>query len=427
MKFITGFEGTYIFPCDADVLETTEHTTRYAHDLALLRNDGVEAFRCCIPWHRIEQAEGAYDWAWTDAYLAEVKALGLDPIVDPLHHTSFPAWLEGGFADPRFQASYLAFLKAFADRYPWVRRYTIVNEPLVTAWFCGHCAVWQPRLSGHGNFVPMIVTVCRTISEAALMLGAQVDGFEFVHVDSCERHLALDEESLAHAWFENERRFLVLDLILGRVDEDHPLYGYLIEHGADPAALAWLEANPVRIDVLGLDYYSHSELAWRSGQERAGAHPVQGFALTALEYARRYPLPIMLTETNLRGAVTDRISWLKYMVGECERLAEALDELGLPFLGFCWYPFIDSTDWSSLVREANRAIDPQGVYSLDPAFERQGTELSRIFAALATGAAASADLPAYPFSDEALNERWVRNFLPHMNWTWVDEDLAETA
>ena len=427
MKFITGFEGTYIFPCDADVLETTEHATRYPQDLVRLKTDGIEAFRCCIPWHRIEAVEGAYDWAWTDRYLGQVRALGLDPIVDPLHHTSFPAWLEGGFADRRFQSSYLAFLKAFAQRYPWVKRYTIINEPLVTAWFCGHCAIWQPRLSGHENFVPMIVTVCRTISEASFMLDALVDGFEFVHVDSCERHLALDEEALAHAWFENERRFLVIDLILGRLDARHPLHGYLIDNGADPAALAWFVDHPARIDVLGLDYYSHSELAWRAGPERALAHAVQGFAQTALEYARRYPLPVMLTETNLRGDVTDRISWLKYMVGECERLSEALAAMDVPFLGFCWYPYIDFTDWNSLVREANRSIDPQGVYSLDPSFARQDTELSRVFAALAAGQMTAADIPAYPFSEDALNERWVRNFLPHMDWARVPEDLPKTA
>jgi hypothetical protein len=128
----------------------------------------------------------------------------------------------------------------------------------------------------------------------------------------------------------------------------------------------------------------------------------------------------MLTETNLRGEVADRISWLKYMVAECESLAAKLEPMGVPFLGFCWYPYIDSTDWSSLVREANRAIDPQGIVSLDPNFERRRTELSEIFAGLASGQAAWSDIPAYPFSDEALEERMVRNFLPQMTWPFVE-------
>jgi hypothetical protein len=161
---------------------------------------------------------------------------------------------------------------------------------------------------------------------------------------------------------------------------------------------------------------------------RETVHPVQGFAATALEYALRYKLPVMLSETNLRGEVTDRISWLKYMLAECETLGRALEPLGAPFLGFCWYPFIDSTDWSSLVREANRAIDPQGVYSLDSDFERRGSELSRLFAALAKGEATWADIPAYPFSDEVLQHRMIGNFLPHMTWPFLETvELPLTA
>jgi hypothetical protein len=425
---MTGFEGTYIFPCDVDVLETTEHTLRYNEDLEQLSADGIKTFRCCIPWHRVEQSEGVYDWSWLDLYLAAVRARGLDPIVDPLHHTSFPAWLQGGFADPRFEDSYLAFLRAFALRYPWVKSYTIINEPLVTAWFCGHCGVWQPRLTGHENFVPMILAVCRTICLATAMLTELVENVRFVHVDSCEKHYALDEVSLAHALFENERRFLVVDLILGKVDAGHPLRPYLLQHGAAEAEIDWIAAHAARIDVLGLDYYSHSELAWlQGGAVRERSHAVQGFAAVGLEYARRYRLPVMLSETNLRGEVADRITWLKYMVGECERLALALQALDVPFLGFCWYPYIDSTDWSSLVCDARRDIDPQGVRSLAPDFSRQGTELTRLFAGLAGGHLEAADLPAYPFSDDVLQNRMVGNFVPHMTWTRTPESPLPVA
>jgi beta-glucosidase/6-phospho-beta-glucosidase/beta-galactosidase len=337
--------------------------------------------------------------------------------VDPLHHTSFPAWLDGGFADPRFTDAYLAFLEAFALRYPWIGRYTIINEPLVTAWFCGFCGIWQPKLTGHENFVPMIVTVCHTICLAARLLDRLVPGVRFLHVDSCERHTALDEASLAHAWFENERRFLALDLILGRVGADHPLRDYLLAYGATARQIDWFADHPARVDGLGLDYYSHSELAWRKGgAERALHHPVVGFAAVAMDYVRRYELPVMLSETNLRGTVTDRISWLKYMVGECEILAQAIAPLGRAFLGFCWYPYIDSTDWSSLVREAHRDIDPQGIYSLAPDFSRQASALSLIYADLAAGRIGAAELPAFAFSEDALDNRWIRNFLPHMAW-----------
>jgi hypothetical protein len=116
------------------------------------------------------------------------------------------------------------------------------------------------------------------------------------------------------------------------------------------------------------------------------------------------------------------------MVLECEALAAALQPMEVPFLGFCWYPYIDSTDWSSLVCEANRTIDPQGVYGLDAHFERRTSELSVLFADLVAGRVTAAELPAYGFSDEVLEIRMVRNFLPHMPWRWVEErDLSLTA
>jgi hypothetical protein len=97
-------------------------------------------------------------------------------------------------------------------------------------------------------------------------------------------------------------------------------------------------------------------------------------------------------------------------------LQEKLSALNLPFEGFCWYPYIDSTDWSSLVCSARREIDPQGIYWLDPSFDRNASELSRTYSALARGEMRTAEIPARGFEPAALNERGVRNYLPHMPW-----------
>src|SRR3954463_12390635 len=45
-----------------------------------------------------------------------------------------PGWI-GGFANPAFPRLFAEYAKAFAGRYPWVRRYTPVNEIYVTATF----------------------------------------------------------------------------------------------------------------------------------------------------------------------------------------------------------------------------------------------------------------------------------------------------
>ncbi len=90
-----------------------------------------------------------------------------------------------------------------------------------------------------------------------------------------------------------------------------------------------------------------------------------------MDYVNRFNLPVMLTETNIRGYVSDRISWLKYMVEQCEILQDMLAPRNIPFKSFCWSPFIDSTDWCSLVTQANCNIDRRGFFGLTPKVEKE--------------------------------------------------------
>ena len=111
------------------------------------------------------------------------------------------------------------------------------------------------------------------------------------------------------------------------------------------------------------------------------------------------------------------------MVQECEQLAPELEARGRRFEGFCWYPYIDSTDWGSLCREPKRAIDPQGIYCLDTSFDRAGSELSHLYAALSRGEIGSVEIPAYRLEEPVVVDRRVGKYLPHMtgaDWAWRD-------
>jgi beta-glucosidase/6-phospho-beta-glucosidase/beta-galactosidase len=417
MKFLSGFESTHIFGSGKDVLELTLHTENVREDLDLVKACGLDMMRYSVPWHSVERVPGKYDWTWMDKAMGRMHLMGIEPIVDPLHHTSFPAWLEGGFANENFAELYLKFVTAFADRYPWARHYTVVNEPFVTTWFCGHEGTWYPYKKGAANFVPMLMNVIEAITSVSRMLVDKFPDVKLVHVDAAEKHRCADEASRPHADFHNHLRFLVPDMVLGRVDEGHALYDYLLRHGADEERLAQFRELPARIDVMGLDYYAHCELEWcTSGRIYPNQSP-EGLVPTAIEYAERYKLPIMLTETNIRGFVSDRITWLKFMVEQCEEIERRIAPMGIPFEGFCWYPFIDSTDWCSLVREAKGCIDPQGIYWLDNDFNRNASELSDIFAALARGEMTSADIPAYRFQPPL--DHQLAGFMPMMShWEW---------
>jgi Beta-galactosidase len=432
-EFLTGFEGTRIVGAATDVLETTAHISNYASDFELLKADGIKTFRACIPWHSVEKIKGIYDWSWVDRYLAKAQTLGLRVIADPLHHTSYPSWLAKGFADPELKDAYLRFLKAFAQRYPAVKDYTVMNEPFVTTWLAGHCGIWHPYYEGNDSFAPILINICEMICECSEMLKAEVSGLRLLHVDTCECHTALDLQSVAHSNHSNIMRFAVLDLILGKVDALHPLRSYLLSHGITNEKIDWFRNHHTSIDVLGVDYYPHSERAW-TVNGGATEYQVKGFKTVALEYAEHleYQYPIMLTETNIRGRISDRLSWLKYMVEQCEELQQDLAWHDTEFLGFCWYPYIDSTDWCHLVSGKhvcsdnmcceNKHIDPQGIVWLDSDFNRHRSELSRVYAMLAAGQINAQDIPAYRFEDIVLDcnkGRMVKNYLPHLkHWKW---------
>jgi beta-glucosidase/6-phospho-beta-glucosidase/beta-galactosidase len=419
MEFLTGFESTYMPLHDVDVLRTTGHDERWYDDLRLVRDAGMRRLRYSIPWHRVERQRGRYDWSWVDEVLAGMRELGLAPIADPIHHTSFPRWLHDGLLNPEFPGAYRDFCAAFAERYPWVREFTVFNEPLATAQLCTEQGAWYPAHRDAQAFYRMCANMARGICEATAAIARAQPEARFIHVDTAEHHSALDQESEEFAWFVNHRRFLPLDLALGRVDEAHPLYDRL--HGyarVGEADLAWLREHPARIDVLGLDYYPHCEYQFhRSGPVCPSRAPL-GFAAIAREYQARFGLPIMLTETNIRGYVSDRITWLKYMVEQCEQLVAA----GLPFEGFCWFPFIDSMDWDSLLNVPAGHIDPVGIYWLrEETLERVPSELSALYAGLARGELRGADLPAYrlltPMSEHlaGYRDQWLA-------WEWRQPD-----
>lgn len=419
--FLTGFESTYIPDAGVDSLALTRHTEFFRDDLVLVRNSGVRALRYPAPWHSIEAQRDVYEWGWMDAAMGTLHELGLDPIVDLVHHTSFPPWLEGGFVNPELPQAECSFAGHFAERYPWVRQYTVFNEPWLTAFMCGHQGVWPPHGTSPATFVPMLLNVGRAICEVSELLVSLVPHLQLIHVETCEHHKALDPELEDFVALLNERRFLMHDLVLGRLDTGHPMFPYLAEYGYRPEDVHWFQEHAARIDVLGLDYYSHSEYQFHSQGAVVPSKDPRGLACVARDYVERYGLPVMLSETNIRGYSTDRLSWLKYTVEQCDQLVAD----GVDFRGYCWFPFIDSTDWDSLLREARGHVDPVGIYWLDSDRHRRNSSvLSRYFTELASGKARAEDLPAFSFRppvDDALS-----GFLPQMaHWEWQDPLSAD--
>lgn len=99
-----------------------------------LRSLGVDVVRVTVDWSRTEPHPGVYDWARTDLLLDGLHSRGIAPLVTLY---GAPGWANGGLPEnwaPRTTTSFAAFARNVAERYPYVRLWTIWNEPNQRRW-----------------------------------------------------------------------------------------------------------------------------------------------------------------------------------------------------------------------------------------------------------------------------------------------------
>jgi len=403
-----------------DVAETTGHAARWRADLELLASCGVGRLRYPVRWHRIEAERGRFDWRATDEVLGWISDHGLRPIPDLLHHTSYPRWLRRGFADRRFGPSYLRYVEAFADRYPWIEAYTLFNEPFTTFLLSGQQGLWPPHLRGLKGFLTLARNVLPAVTEASRAYRDLLPRARHLYVDTCEQATAANAEAEQVAEMANDRRFFVLDVFLGRtMDPSRPFVADVLRAGGEPL----LGLRPGHVDDLGLDYYAHNQWQYVDASGRGVMSSPDPAPMSEVfgEYWERYRLPCLLGETNIRGFAPDRASWLKYTLEQCEIAGRR----GVPVGGYCWFPFVDSCDWDSVLVRNQGNVDPVGVYWLDEHLDRRPSSMSVAYTSAARGAT-SAELPAYRFQPPVAG--WLAGWLPQMShWEWRDAPVHEVV
>lgn len=137
-----------------DQLRDTGHYELWKTDLKLVRELGLRYLRYGPPIYLTWPAAGHYDWSFLDPVMHEMRRLGIVPIIDLLHF-GLPDWLHN-FQNPEWPARFADYARAFAERYPWVRYYTPVNEIYVTALFSASYGWWNERMMSDAAFVTNI-------------------------------------------------------------------------------------------------------------------------------------------------------------------------------------------------------------------------------------------------------------------------------
>jgi hypothetical protein len=308
-----------------DELEKTQHYTYFASDLLKAKGLGIDMIRYGIPWHRVEPRKGCFDWNWVDGALDLIRSLDIEPIVD-LCHFGTPDWLavDGGFAVPDFSKHLADYVEAFARRYDHVTYFTIVNEPLITARFCGREGFWHPFRKD--AFETICDHLVEGIVESARRVRAVRPGALLMQNDVCEHHSGGDPVGAARAERLNEERFLLWDRTQG----------------------SW--------DILGLDYYPWNEEIHEGTRRKVGHY--RGLYDLATEYYARYRRPMIVAETDAAGSIETRLEWMEQTLLDCQRL----NAEGVPMIGYTWWPLIDNINWGAF-KDADTP-DHAGLYAM---------------------------------------------------------------
>lgn len=427
----TGFECTALPPelgkPMVGNLELSGHFENFEQDLRMLKELGITTFRAPVPWYLIERQyrnPPIYDWEWMDRYIALCDELGLTIIADTCHHSSAPSWTS--FANRDFPYVFARFTDAFSRRYPQVKYYNLINEPTATAAICTNH--WHPK---NPNYFLMLKHMGMANNLAAKKLFANNPEARLYFTDPLEHKQAMDSESQAiAAKFNEEERFLTIDLWSGLINKDHPLYKFLKSKGFSDGELAWFVAHPMRNVDLAMDYYLHVEKGVEKGQTVDGTLPARGMTRLLIDYVERYAerFPDMrfgIGEVNVRGTVYERITWLKYVLSEGELLGRIL---GDRFLDIAWYPAIDSYCWgngslmTALTGNPEKDLDPTGLVYINPhTLERFLSELTELVKAYNYGAITARDLPAYRFGQDMHNNPIERLGHRFKRWKWQDQ------
>jgi dTDP-4-dehydrorhamnose reductase len=392
-----------------------DQTIRSGHqhrieDLALFAELGMTSLRYPALWERISpHVPDERDFAWTDERLAELRRLGINPIVGLTHHGSGPAYTN--MLSNSFAPGLGIHARAVAERYPWVRDWTPVNEPLTTARFSCLYGFWYPHtrdedacwlaLLNEIDATRFAMREIRRVNPAARLVQTEDLG-----------HAHSTRELAAQAQFENDRRWLTWDLLAGSVVPGHPLWERLASRGfAD--RLKAIADDPCPANVIGINHYLSSERFLDHRMDRhpgvppaadadvpcvnvdalrnVAEGPIGPEALLREAWARYEGATLAITEAHNGCTREEQMRWFERVW----RAAERVRAEGAPVEAVTAWSLLGAYDWNKLVT-TDAGHYECGVYDLRGGTPRP-TAMAHLLKALAAGEPAPhAELLAMP-------------------------------
>jgi dTDP-4-dehydrorhamnose reductase len=361
-----------------DQLIRSGHFSRLS-DLELIADLGIKTLRYPMLWENIApHGLAKSDWSWVDERFNKLKELGIKPIATLLHHGSGPK--NTSLIDPQFPDKFSEFAVAVAQRYPWLELFTPINEPLTTARFSCLYGLWYPHARDDYTFSFAVLNQCKAIIMAMREIKKIIPNAKLVQTEDLGKCHGTKKMQY-QCDFENQRRWISLDLLTGTLNNNRTMLKYFREKGnIKKSELDYFNSNRYPPDIIGINHYITSERfldedkkkfpGWsysKNGKDkycdvdivRADIHQREGHYKILKSAAERYRLPIALTEVHLGSTRDAQLRWFKEAYDAVTKLKrENVDVRGITI----WSMF-GAYDWNSLLTKNNQFYEP-GVFDV---------------------------------------------------------------
>ncbi len=368
-------------------------------DLDTFAGLGLKTIRQPFLWEQIcpGQAAGA-DWQWAEDRLNRLGVLGIRPIAGLLHHGSGPPGTH--LNDPRFPWLFSEYAGNFAKRFPGVGDYTPVNEPLTTARFSGLYGVWYPHGRCDREFLNILFNQCKGTVLAMAQIRRSNPEARLVQTEDIGC-ITSTPPLAGQADFENERRWLSLDLLCGRVTEEHALWSYLRSAGFTAREILWFANHPCPPGIIGVNHYvssnRHLDHRWENFPAHCrGGNATMSYADTEavrvrdstnaplstilLETWQRYHIPLAVTEAHLACTREEQMRWLQ----EIWEMAGAARARGADVRAVTAWGLLGLYDWHCLLTR-NEGYYESGVYDVSGGSPRPTALAAQVRSLASTG------------------------------------------
>lgn len=306
-----------------------DHFHRYQEDFDILQELNLNAFRFSLEWSRVEPEEGVWNKAAFDHYhnyIAELRARGIDPVLN-LWHWTCPVWFEekGGFLKSSNMGYFLRFVGKVAEEFKDEVKFIItLNEPNVYATYSDLNGIAVPP---HGSRVQRLLMYKQLVKVHRY-------AYQILKQANPDFQIGIAQQ-IANDQPKNNSR--ITDRLVARVAS---------------YVWAWWFLNRIKrhMDFVGINYYfTNYYNGFKQDNPKTPVNDVgwymepSGLGEVATKAWIKYHKPVFITENGVADADdVHRQWWLKETMLSLIKARRA----GVELVGYMHWSLLDNFEWA---------------------------------------------------------------------------------